>query len=67
MATNGRTVLVVDDESAVRRTLSAMLRYHGYDAVPAAGGAEAVAVCRDRGREIAAAVLDVRMPEMDGG
>ena len=38
MATDGPTVLVVDDKTAVRRTLAAMVAYHGYKAVPAASG-----------------------------
>ena len=60
------TVLLVDDESAVRHTLTAMLSYHGYEPLPARGGAEAVEACRERGGRVAAAVLDVRMPGMDG-
>jgi CheY-like chemotaxis protein len=66
MANERPAVLVVDDESAVRRTLGAMLTFHGYEPVLAQGGAEAVEQCRARRGEIAAAVLDVRMPGMDG-
>ncbi|MBN9118483.1 MAG: response regulator [Planctomycetes bacterium] len=66
MATDGPTVLVVDDESAVRLTLAAMLAHHGYEPVLAAGGAEAVELCRARTGTVAAVVLDVRMPGMDG-
>jgi CheY-like chemotaxis protein len=66
MANDGPAVLVVDDETAVRRTLGAMLRCHGYEPIPAKGGAEAVEVCRARAGELVGAVVDVRMPGMDG-
>ncbi len=59
-------VLVVDDDSTVRLVLAAMLAHHGYEAIPAADGDEAVAVCQARTGGVAAAVLDVRMPGMDG-
>ncbi len=59
-------VLVVDDESAVRRTLAAMVAGLGYAALSAAGGAQAVEACRAGRVEIVAAVLDVRMPGLDG-
>jgi FixJ family two-component response regulator len=59
-------VLVVDDDSVVRQALAAMLAYRGYEPLPVADGDEAVAVCRARPGGVAAAVLDVRMPGMDG-
>lgn len=59
-------VLVVDDEPEVRAALTAMLAHHGYEPIAAASGLEAVAACQTRLNDIAAAVLDVRMPEMDG-
>src|SRR5687767_15485011 len=60
------TVLVVDDDSVVRQVLAAMLASEGYEPLPVSGGDEAVAVCRSRPRAVAAAVLDVKMPGMDG-
>lgn len=59
-------VLVVDDDSGVRLALSAMLASRGYEPLPAADGDEAISVCRARPGGVAAAVLDVRMPGMDG-
>jgi CheY-like chemotaxis protein len=59
-------VLVVDDESGVRLTLAAMLAHHGYEPLPVANGEEAVTECRVRLSGVAAVVLDVRMPGMDG-
>ena len=66
MADSRPAVLVVDDDSVVRQTLVAMLAHRGYEPLPAADGDEAVVVCRARPGGVAAAVLDVRMPGMDG-
>jgi CheY-like chemotaxis protein len=43
-----------------------MLSRRGYEPLPAADGDEAVLMCRARPGGVAAAVLDVRMPGMDG-
>jgi DNA-binding NtrC family response regulator len=59
-------VLVVDDEEVVRKMLGVALRLHGFDVRQAAGGEEAVELYRRDGGTIAAVVLDVRMPGMDG-
>ncbi|VTS03593.1 response regulator receiver protein : Signal transduction histidine kinase, nitrogen specific, NtrB OS=uncultured bacterium GN=ACD_75C02615G0008 PE=4 SV=1: Response_reg [Gemmata massiliana] len=59
-------VLVVDDEALVRGVLGAMLTRLGYTPVLAGSGAEGVDILQARERGIAAAVLDVRMPVMDG-
>jgi CheY-like chemotaxis protein len=59
-------VLVVDDDSVVRQVLAAMLASRGYEPLPVAGGGEAVEICRTRPGVVAAAVLDVKMPGMDG-
>jgi CheY-like chemotaxis protein len=66
VGTDGSTILVVDDEAAVRRALATMLAHHGYDPLPAADGAEAIEVYRVRAGGVAAVVLDVRMPGLDG-
>lgn len=60
------TILVVDDEGAVREAIGAMLAALGYAPLLAAGGEEGVELLRAHGGRIAAAVLDVRMPGMDG-
>lgn len=57
-------VLIVDDETVVRDVLARFASHLGYRVVTAAGGAEAVARCRECAP--AAVVLDVRMPELDG-
>lgn len=59
------TVLVVDDDALVRRSVAAALRGLGYDTVEAEDGAEAVDVYREK-RGLRAVVLDMVMPGMNG-
>jgi PAS domain S-box-containing protein len=59
------TVLVVDDDALVRRSVVGALRSLGYDTVEAEGGAEAIHVYRHR-RDLRAVVLDMVMPDMNG-
>jgi CheY-like chemotaxis protein len=59
-------VLVIDDDTAVRHTLAAMVERNGYAARVAASGDEGVRVYDRHRDEIAAVVLDVRMPGKDG-
>jgi DNA-binding NtrC family response regulator len=59
------TVLVVDDEVALRRTVRRALVNDGYDVIEAANGHEALAVLRDT-PAIGLVVSDVLMPDADG-
>jgi two-component system, NarL family, sensor histidine kinase EvgS len=61
--TAGR-VLVVDDDSAVRRAVVRFLRTEGLTVVEAANGEEALARLHEGG--VSVIVLDLRMPVMDG-
>jgi two-component system response regulator MprA len=57
-------ILVVDDEAAVRDSLSRTLRFEGYDVSVAVDGVDAVdAIAR---QEPDAVVMDVMMPRLDG-
>ena len=58
------SVMVVDDEPAVRAALERALRIERYDVRLAGDGAEALALLADRSPD--AIVLDVAMPEIDG-
>jgi CheY-like chemotaxis protein len=63
---HGRTVLVADDEEALRRSLALLLEDAGYRVVQASNGLEAIEVVRLRGPEIHVALLDVMMPHLGG-
>lgn len=58
------TVLVVDDEEAVRRVISRKLRREGYDCVSAADGREALDKVTADHFEVV--LLDIKMPGMSG-
>jgi CheY-like chemotaxis protein len=58
-------VLVVDDEEAVRLSVSRMLRKFGYEVTTACDGSEAIAaMCGEEPAELI--LMDVTMPVMDG-
>ena len=61
-----RTVLVVDDEEAVREVGSAFLETIGFQAITAADGEEALLLFKQHANELACVLLDLTMPRMDG-
>lgn len=58
------TILVVDDDRQMAKTLSAVLRVNGWQTLNAYSGEEAVAVVRES--ELSAVLMDVKMPGMNG-
>jgi signal transduction histidine kinase len=62
----GETVLVVEDDRAVRMALVASLEQLGYRPQEARNGREALAILLRRRDEIAAVLSDMIMPEMGG-
>ena len=60
------TVLVVDDEKAVRATMSAALESLGHQVLVAASGREACDMYRLHKSRISLIVLDLTMPDMNG-
>jgi PAS domain S-box-containing protein len=62
----GATVLLVEDEDAVRRVARRLLERAGARVLDAADGVEALAVWTAHRAEISLVVTDVRMPAMDG-
>jgi CheY-like chemotaxis protein len=56
--------LIVDDESAVLTTLTYAFRIHGYNAIAAGSGAEALEITETISVDVA--LIDVHMPEMNG-
>ncbi|MBI5094887.1 MAG: response regulator [Candidatus Hydrogenedentes bacterium] len=63
----GGTVLVVDDETAVRDLARAILERAGYQVMTAADGRQAVDVFQEHADEIKVVLLDMTMPHMSGG
>ncbi len=59
------SVLVVDDDSAVRRAVARFLRAEGLDVLEASNGEEGLKQLR-RAPDVSAILLDLRMPIMDG-
>ncbi len=57
-------ILVVDDEDAIRRSLTMMFEFEGFDCETASSGPEAVQVIERS--EIDLVVLDVKMAGLDG-
>jgi two-component system, cell cycle sensor histidine kinase and response regulator CckA len=62
----GLTVLVVDDETAVRRFAVRVLQRDGYDVLEAADGAEALELLRAGKASVDAIVSDIVMPRVNG-
>ncbi len=60
------TVLLVEDEDAVRRVLRKELERHGYTVLEASGGEEALQIAASRSDTIQLLVTDVVMPLMSG-
>jgi CheY-like chemotaxis protein len=60
------TVLVVDDEEAVRTATTAILRDIGFAALTAADGREGVEVFKKNAVDIVCILLDLTMPQMGG-
>lgn len=63
---DGASILIVDDERAIRSMLSRSLTYLGFRVMEAAAGEEAIRIYKDHREEIAAVILDIVMPGMDG-
>ena len=62
--TNGRHILVVDDEPLVRNSLSEMLTLSGYSVSNASNGQEALELLKSYTADIV--ISDLKMPKMDG-
>lgn len=58
------TILVVDDEASIRRTLREILEYEDFGVEEAEDGTEALAMIQENQYDLV--LLDVKMPEVDG-
>jgi two-component system cell cycle sensor histidine kinase/response regulator CckA len=61
------TVLLVDDEDAVRKVCMSVLKIIGYRVLSAKDGQEAIELYRNNKDEIDIVMLDMIMPNMSGG
>ena len=59
-----KKILVIEDEPEMRRNITALLRYQGYEPIAAQSGRQGIDITR---REMPDLILcDVMMPELDG-
>jgi PAS domain S-box-containing protein len=63
---HGELVLLVDDEESIRQVGQHVLEKHGYRAMLAADGPEALALYAQHRENIAVVLTDIMMPIMDG-
>jgi len=64
--TGTETILLAEDESAVRQVLHAALGAKGYQVLEAENGQAALQVCRDHAGPIHLAIVDLVMPMLGG-
>ncbi len=57
-------ILVIDDESSIRRTLKEILEFEKYEVDLAANGMDALELAKGTAYDVI--LLDIKMPEMDG-
>ena len=60
------TILLVEDDDAVRQVTARMLKSRGYTVIEARGASEARAACAERGDTIDLLLTDIVMPETSG-
>src|ERR1700712_3335482 len=58
------TILIIDDEKAIRKTLSEILSYEGYKMEEAADGEEGLKKVKEKEYDVV--LCDIKMPKMDG-
>jgi two-component system cell cycle sensor histidine kinase/response regulator CckA len=64
--TGRETILLVEDEDAVRSFAARALKQRGYEVMEAAGGEQALDIMKKRADDRALLITDVVMPNMDG-
>lgn len=61
-----QTILVVEDDQAIRRLIVRTLSRHGFDALEARSGLDGLAVYQDKLNTIKLVIVDMVMPGMSG-
>ncbi|MFO7738013.1 MAG: response regulator [Desulfatiglandaceae bacterium] len=67
MVEGNGTILVVDDEEMVLSLGSEIVKMMGYDVLEAKNGGEAVEIYRENKDKVDMVILDMAMPDMNGG
>jgi CheY-like chemotaxis protein len=62
----GETILLAEDEDALRESISTYLDQHGYVVLEAMNGADALRVAKEHAESIQVLVTDVILPKMSG-
>ncbi len=62
----GKTILVIEDEAAIREITKASLETHDYKVLTASDGVEALVVFSENKKDISTVIVDLMMPNMDG-
>jgi len=60
------TILVIDDEEAVRSVARAILPHFGYQVLAACNGSEGIKMFETEGAQVSAVLLDLTMPDLSG-
>lgn len=58
------TILIIDDEKSIRKTLSDILSYEGYKIEEAADGQEGINLFKNKAFDVV--LCDIKMPKIDG-
>jgi CheY-like chemotaxis protein len=66
LADGNATVMLVEDETLVRRAAARILRRHGFEVIEAKDGEAALTLFEDRKLPIDVLITDVVLPKMDG-
>jgi len=64
VTTTKKTILVVDDDKSILRTFTRILQKNGYEIETAETGKEAIEKADNRHYDLA--LVDIRLPDMDG-
>jgi two-component system cell cycle sensor histidine kinase/response regulator CckA len=65
-STHSDTILLVDDDSGVRRLAASMLEMHGYTVIEAESGLQGLESFTQHHKEVRLILSDVVMPQMTG-
>src|SRR6185369_14390502 len=64
--TTAKTILVIDDEKNIRRTLSLVLEGEGYKVVDAESAEDGLAMLANPANPVDLAIFGVKLPKMSG-